>query len=68
MPTRLTPIWASERTAASLLDMKPAEFLSLVQCGALPKPKDLHGYTRWRVAELEAIGSGVAMDDEDFEP
>lgn len=68
MPNRLTPIFASEKTAAALLDMKPDEFRSLVERGALPSPQDFHGFARWRVADLEAICSGDAMDIEEFEP
>lgn len=57
-------ILASEKTAAALLDMKPAEFRSLVQAGALPPPKDFHGFQRWRVSDLKAIADGAAMEDE----
>lgn len=59
------PLYANERTAAKLLDMTPSDFRRLVGAGALPPPIDLHGFTRWRVADLEAIASGAAMD-EDF--
>ncbi len=65
---RPAPIFASEKTAAALLDMKPAEFRSLVERGALPRAQDFHGFPRWHVAQLEAIFTGSAMDDEDFEP
>lgn len=64
---RLAPIFAKEKTAAALLDMEPAEFRSLVEIGALPGPQDFHGFARWRVADLEAIGNGDAMDPEEFE-
>jgi len=46
--------------------MKPAEFLSLVERGALPGPEDIGGCPRWRVATLEAINSGATME-QDFE-
>lgn len=59
-------ILASEKTAAALLDMKPAEFRSLVQAGALPPPDNFHGFQRWRVTDLEAIAEGAAMEG-DFE-
>lgn len=62
----MTPIFAGEKKAAALLDMKPAEFRSLVESGALPPPQNLCGYQRWRVKDLEAIGDGGAMDG-DFE-
>lgn len=47
------------------MDMTPAEFRGLVEAGALPAPINLHGFVRWRVADLEAIQTGAAMD-EDF--
>ncbi|EAQ22822.1 hypothetical protein [Roseovarius sp. 217] len=64
---RPAPILASEKTAAALLDMKPAEFRSLVERGALPGPQEIHGFARWRVADLEAIWTGDAMDTGEFE-
>lgn len=64
MPHRPAPILASEKTAAALLDMKPAEFRSLVQAGALPPPEDFRGFQRWRVKDLEAIASGDQLDAE----
>ncbi|MCF7700517.1 hypothetical protein [Loktanella sp. M215] len=51
------PLFASERTAALLLDMKPIEFRRLVDDGALPGPCRLN---RWDVQELEAIMRGDA--------
>lgn len=51
------PLFASERTAALLLDMKAAEFRRLVEHGALPGPCRLD---RWDVQELEAIMRGDA--------
>lgn len=64
MANRPAPFLASEKTAAALLDMKPAEFRSLVQAGALPPPENFHGFQRWRVKELEAIASGDPLDGE----
>lgn len=53
------PLFATERTAAALLDMKPSEFKKLVEKGNLPPPvtlaKDLE---RWDVEQLKAILSG----------
>lgn len=43
------PFFASERTAAALLDMKSAEFRALVQAGALPPSGR---FDRWDVDEL----------------
>lgn len=63
---RHTPMIAvTEKTAASMLDMKPAEFRRLVDLGALPSPHRIAGeLKRWRVADLEAIINGSAIDDE----
>lgn len=57
------PIWASERTAAELLDMTPAEFRRLVEGGYLPAPREIApGMIRWDAAHLRAIGNGNAVD------
>ena len=56
--TAVAPILASERTAAKLLDMKPAAFRALVNEGHLPKPRDIAGHERWDVEELRQIGRG----------
>jgi hypothetical protein len=55
--TTLTPLFASARTAARLLDMSVAEFQRLVAEGALPGPCMLD---RWHVPELERIMRGDA--------
>lgn len=52
------PIFASERTAAALLDMKPAEFRRLVDIGCLPTPC---AHDRWDVSELIAIMRGAKV-------
>ena len=59
MTNRPAPILASERTAAQLLDMKPAEFLALVEAGHLPKAGR---FDRWDVEELRRIARGDAVD------
>jgi hypothetical protein len=51
------PLFASEPTAAALLDMRPAEFRELVSAGALPQPVR---FGRWDVTELQAIMRGTA--------
>ena len=57
------PIYASEKTAARLLDMETKEFRELVANGALPPPtKITAGVERWRVADIDAILTGKAMD------
>lgn len=62
MTTRLAPIFANERTAAQLLDMRPSEFLALVEAGHLPRAKDIAGFKRWDVRELHRIISGDCID------
>ncbi len=57
-----SPLFASETTAAALLDMKPAEFRQLVEAGSLPGPTKLN---RWDVAELQAIMRGDAHRPKD---
>lgn len=61
------PMFASERSAAALLDMKPAEFRRLVSAGALPPPVRIGPHDRWNVAQIEAIIRGdAAKPSEDF--
>lgn len=62
-------LYASERSAARLLDMKPAEFRSLVEAGALPRPVKIAGEVeRWRVKDLDAIAGGsLAKPSEEFD-
>lgn len=54
--TRAAPLFASERTAAQMLDMSAAEFRRLVEAGSLPGPV---AHDRWDVAELVAIMRGT---------
>ena len=54
---------ANEQTAAYLLDMKPAEFRSLVEGGHLPGPCDIGGFKRWYVEELRRIAAGEVIDN-----
>jgi len=57
------PIWASEKTAAQLLDMKPCEFRSLVNDGHLPRGREIApGLIRWDADQLRLIGRGDAID------
>jgi len=39
-------LFANDRSAAALLDMKPAEFRGLVDDAVLPKPTKIGGYER----------------------
>lgn len=52
------PLFASDVTAAALLDMRPAEFRELVAAGALPAPVQIGALRRWDVDELRAILRG----------
>jgi hypothetical protein len=59
------PLFATDRTAAALLDMKHGEFLALVKAGHLPPPIELaSGVKRWDVQQLRSIISGNAADQE----
>lgn len=62
-------LYASERSAAKLLDMRPAEFRALVDAGALPPPVKIGGSVeRWSVTDLDAIVRGQKPKPlEDFE-
>jgi hypothetical protein len=64
MTSRAPPLFASERNAARLLDMRPSDFRHLVDAGALPGPENIHGFLRWRVAALEAINTGTVLYEE----
>tara|TARA_R100001369_G_scaffold72203_1_gene100166 strand:- start:740 stop:949 length:210 start_codon:yes stop_codon:yes gene_type:complete len=55
-------LFANDRNAAALLDMKPAEFRGLVDDGVLPKPTKIGGYERWDVEQLQTIARGEAAD------
>ncbi|MVO14832.1 hypothetical protein [Parasedimentitalea huanghaiensis] len=62
---KLTPLAVGERNAAKLMDMTLPEFKSLVKCGSLPAPVQIaQGPQRWRVADLDAILNGEAMNSE----
>lgn len=57
--TRAQPMFASDRTAAKLLDMRVGEFRDLVDQGALPGPCAIAGSVkRWDVEELQATLRG----------
>ncbi len=61
--THPAPILASETSAASLLDMKVAEFRSLVEAGHLPRGREIApGVLRWVTDDLRRIASGEAID------
>lgn len=56
-------LFAGSKKAAALLDMKPAEFLDLVDVGVLPKPTNIGGFERWDVEQLQSIARGDAAED-----
>lgn len=59
-----TPLFATEASAAQLLDMKAAEFRALVEAGHLPKGREIApGLVRWPVEDLRKIASGAAIDE-----
>lgn len=58
----LAPLFASEANAARLLDMRPAEFRTLVEAGHLPPPRDIGGLKRWDVQDLRRIITGEAAE------
>lgn len=61
--TKALPLWANEKTSASLLDMKPCEFCALVADGHLPRGREIApGVIRWNTDELRAIGRAEAVD------
>lgn len=51
-------LFACGRKAAALFDMKPAEFLALVDNGVLPKPTKIGDFERWDVEQLQSIARG----------
>ena len=57
---KLTILFANDRNAAALLDMKPAEFRGLVDEGVLPKPTKIGCFERWDVEQLQTIARGDA--------
>ncbi len=57
------PIFASETSAAQLLDLKPAQFRELVQAGLLPHGREIApGLVRWPVDDLRRIANGDASE------
>lgn len=61
--SKLTPIFASEKAAAELLDMAPADFRDLVASGHLPRGREIApGLVRWDAEQLRALGRGDAVD------
>lgn len=62
------PLAVRAQTAAAMLDLPPAEFMRLVEHGALPPPVRIGQHDRWNVSQIEAIIRGdAAKPTEDFE-
>lgn len=60
---KVSPIFASERTAAELLDMRVPEFRTLVTAGHLPRGREITpGLVRWSVDDLRKILNGHAAE------
>jgi len=58
MPKTIDPLFASEATAARLLDMKPDAFRDLVARGHLPPARRIGNLERFDLAELQAVIRG----------
>lgn len=52
------PLFASDKTAARMLDMKPDDFRALVDRGHLPPPRRIGNLERFDMAELQAVIRG----------
>ena len=57
---QLTPLFATEKHTAQLLDMSQKDFLKLVKQGALPRPIEIGGLNRLDVEGIKALLSGNA--------
>lgn len=61
--SKIVPIFATETTAAKLLDLNIKAFRDLVADGYLPTGQQIApGTFRWRVEELKRIASGEAAE------
>lgn len=64
----MTPPFATDKTAAKLLDMKPKQFRDLVAGHHLPEPRNFGKYVRW---DMEAVyrairGEPWGLDGKDW--
>lgn len=59
-------MFASEASAAKLLDMRQGDFRELVQAGHLPRPRRIGPHERWDVEELRRILRGEAVGGGDM--
>ncbi len=51
------PLFMAKDNAARCCDMPPAEFLDAVNKGELPQPVLINGQERWRLVDIEGVGS-----------
>ncbi|SLN13615.1 hypothetical protein ROA7450_00200 [Roseovarius albus] len=56
---QIVPLFVGETKAAKLLDIKLADFRTLVQHGVLPRGNRLGNFERWDVELLKSIVSGA---------
>ena len=54
----MTPLFATDKSTAKLLDMKPKQFRALVAAGDLPGPVVIDGLERWDVEALTRVLRG----------
>lgn len=59
----ITPLFASDRSAAKLFDITRPEFIRLVENGHLPPPQIIGGIKRWDVEELQRIARGDRIEE-----
>lgn len=59
---RPTLLFANDKNAAALLDLKTKDFHGLVSEGVLPKPMRIGEFERWDVEQLQSIARGDAID------
>ena len=58
-----TPIFASDVTAARLLDLRTSQFIDLVRQGHLPPGREIApGVLRWNTEDLRRISDGERSD------
>ena len=67
MARAVTPLFAGERVAAALLDLKPSEFRALVNAGLLPRARSIGCHERWDVEALHQIARGVAAFEDEMQ-
>ncbi len=60
----MIPLFATDRSAAKLLDMKPKQFRDLVAAGILPPPINIGNLERWDVEALTKALRGEPLYEE----